>query len=1112
VPFPYSGGLSPTPAWVKGAQWNNLGQNRNGVFYAGDTVELFFPQDLPDSAVRTYGFDRGVAGAALTTSLYAADWTPPTTPNTMIHDDTHVYEGGLSGYTNGASDAFYWQFPTTPRTEHYGRFYFYTETGTYVNNEAGSRGSRLMQTLHSGSGNILWLNASRKISWWPKAGSIPAGTVTVPWDQWVRIEYHIVHSATVGSLEARLYLDPTSSTPDEVVSGSGVDTAVDMQLSYHHVYAGLWIDDVVANHTTWVGTTNPEVVWPTERDYLIRDYYGDVVSSGSFTGVHFTPDAPVGGWKPGWYRVYLTGPNFDSLFNYSYGATNFCVIRDDPHFVAMPAATTSGGGNSEGPDYVMKGVMGMGTSRLIIGNIDNLSASTDTLARAQSDAAISATYYSNPGAPYADGERTPRALWCTFPNGSIDGNSLPCSGCNPAIDNWARTTVKDETVDGAQVFLTLTPGSVSGSKVEVYYPDASTLVETYDNLASNTAAQTAIDGVSNYIRFFKGTGLTPGTQATPTAIGRGRRDNLVTVVSTLYPLGVTHYEGPQNEGKPDAFLAHTMRLFQAYVHEGHPDAVAMGPSSVNIYTDFLAPFFDAGGGDYCDEFAFHAYNSAPNGNLNTGRTIWQALLDYLDGLGYGSKQIWQTESTHALTNYYGSTQYRRAVRTQLMYQLLLEQYGVPREYNSPWYDVSHGFWTYMSWLEQGDTSLFPQCVASRVLAEETWGKPYSHALDMGERGDSIYLGSVYTAADTSGCVVLMPTSYIDNASVTLTITGTSSPLTVVDGFGNETSVAQVSGRVTVTPTELPTYVRLPVGVTATVYQCHDWGPNPTASIASTATTKTLGGVSKPAIANDGFLLKYTGASDAADVASSTGPTPETAELLWASPVTVGRVIVWAGMAWQAHATLIDFDVETYDGAVWTTQATVTKTDPADVTYWHGQDGMYESYWDQQWVFDVPFPASVECEGVRLNVRQASWGGEPHDFVDLLGYSIGVGVNSPDPQHVTIQEIGVYAEPAQASTDIVFSATTNGTAPAQPMPVGVFDITSPSLTALAISTQFGGTIAAGSYGLGDYGLGLYGTGNDPGETKPGVLDPTTILPAYATATTLTGYDTPTPENL
>ena len=115
-----------------------------------------------------------------------------------------------------------------------------------------------------------------------------------------------------------------------------------------------------------------------------------------------------------------------------------------------------------------------------------------------------------------------------------------------------------------------------------------------------------------------------------------------------------------------------------------------------------------------------------------------------------------------------------------------------------------------------DGSLEPQAVLSRVLAEETWGKVYSSALDFGTPGNNIFLGNVYTGAAGS-TVALMATSYMEDASITLTVTGTGS-VTVVDGWGNANVTALSQGRVTVPMTEVPMYVELPVGAQAGVYQ------------------------------------------------------------------------------------------------------------------------------------------------------------------------------------------------------------------------------------------------------------------------------------------------------
>ena len=36
----------------------------------------------------------------------------------------------------------------------------------------------------------------------------------------------------------------------------------------------------------------------------------------------------------------------------------------------------------------------------------------------------------------------------------------------------------------------------------------------------------------------------------------------------------------------------------------------------------------------------------------------------------------------------------------------------------------------------------------------------------------------------------------------------------------------------------------------------------------------------------------------------------------------------------------------------------------------------ETFWDEQWIFDVELDAAVSCQGVRVNVTEASYGGEP----------------------------------------------------------------------------------------------------------------------------------------
>jgi hypothetical protein len=413
-------------------------------------------------------------------------------------------------------------------------------------------------------------------------------------------------------------------------------------------------------------------------------------------------------------------------------------------------------------------------------------------------------------------------------------------------------------------------------------------------------------------------------------------------------------------------------------------------------------FLAAGGGDACDGIAFHAYNAVTNGDMNLGKYTLEAFLALLASYGLEDKPLWQTESVHAGIIPYAIYHPRRA-RKMLMEWMLFERYGVPREQNNPWYDISHGFWSYPSWLENSDGSLEPQSVLGRVFAEETWGKPYTGAVDFGTPGNNIFLGNVYTGAAGS-TLALMATSYMEDASITLTVTGATS-VTVVDGWGNANVTALSQGRVTVPRTEVPAYVELPVGAQAGVYRINDWAPGLGGGFSSAGTTKEIDGVSYPVIANDAFMTNY-GANTGIAPATYATP-PSVTRVLFPTSRTVERVLVWAGPCWQFGGSLITFDVQTTtDGTNWTTRRTIEKP---PLSYFEfgtdeTQQGCFlETFWDEQWVFDVKLPAPVACTGVRLNVTEASYGGEP---LSDATYGTAFGQGLP-VEGYRIEEIGIY---------------------------------------------------------------------------------------------------------
>ncbi len=140
---------------------------------------------------------------------------------------------------------------------------------------------------------------------------------------------------------------------------------------------------------------------------------------------------------------------------------------------------------------------------------------------------------------------------------------------------------------------------------------------------------------------------------------------------------------------------------------------------------------------------------------------------------------------------------------------------------------------------------------------------------------------------------------------------------------------------------------------------------------------TVGGVSTSIITSQFNQGPYSLSTDLVTAISPNTP-PDTAVLMWPQTTRVDRVVVWG-------LYLIDFDVQTtVDGTTWVTQATVTKTSNTSFQHGTGADNAgceRETYWDEQWIFDVPFPnGPMTCKGVRLYVRATAYGSEPDSLM------------------------------------------------------------------------------------------------------------------------------------
>lgn len=756
------------------------------------------------------------------------------------------------------------------------------------------------------------------------------------------------------------------------------------------------------------GATSYTVVWWNAPNGTF-----DTVSSGTLTGTEtsFNVAFPSSGWPLGWFRIYGYGPTNDSTYGNACFVTNFCFIRNNPNFITAPAGnvTWQSPMGVDGIDLAVKGVLGIGTSRLQIDNTNAPTTGTNNISSVQGIITNYATpYWTSPGSSYLDPVRT-RHLWCAFPNRTVDHLDIsPASGGNIYLHVYVKTASQD----GSKVFISSGAGTTGGTyKVQVYYPDSSTLVETWDNLSSSasTAAAT-INAGSSYVFVAQGGGVGAATTS-PTAIGNTYLAGVTQVVSALYPYGVTRFEGPSNEPTIGAGPAHALYLFQEAVHAGNASAKAMGPCAVSLddsntsdsWSQFVAQC--QADGFTPDIISSHAYNDIVQGDINCGRANLSSWLSRIAPLGV--TELWQTESQWVLTSVYGVHHPRRAAREIIM-RLLFEEYGIPREQNNPWYDTSHGFWGIPAFFENADLSLQPIAALYRVLAEETWGMTYQSAYSLPSSATKMMLAQRYSGS-SGDCAVFQLDSWIPGATVTLNVSGASS-LTVSDGFGNLSTIA-VSGGVAVVPlSDCPTYVRLPSGVSITVATVNGW--NPAEAVLPAPASCTLGGSSTSVPIDGSWLNNYANGGSSwvsaypsgGGMVSSSHGLPDTAVFNFTTTQNISRVLIWCGPVWQKASTMLTFtiDMSSDGGSTWATKYSFD--DSASCTsFLFGSDSsntgtQRETTWHEQWIFDCPLGLPISCNAVRISCSAASYGGEPDSASVTTG---GQGYATPQ---IVLQEV------------------------------------------------------------------------------------------------------------
>ncbi len=215
------------------------------------------------------GFETGVNGNTIATADAgnATAWNAVTlgTGGTAVYDSTQKHGGTLSGkLTRGTAGQCFvqWIAALGTVTDHYGRAYVYL---------AANPGAAFALVLcMSGASNAcqIRLDTAGVIRVRDSTGAETSGAVSLALNQWVRIEWHFLHSTTVGVVEAKVFNTPDSLTPDDTITAINQNTLasadrirfqVDVNASYTVQY-----DDIIAGAGSYpgpsLGTLSPSTL------------------------------------------------------------------------------------------------------------------------------------------------------------------------------------------------------------------------------------------------------------------------------------------------------------------------------------------------------------------------------------------------------------------------------------------------------------------------------------------------------------------------------------------------------------------------------------------------------------------------------------------------------------------------------------------------------------------------------------------------------------------------------------------------------------------------------------------------------------------------------------
>ena len=212
-------------------------------------------------AIFTGGFETGTNGNTITTgdAGNSSAWTTVSIPagSSVVYDNTHSYDrlaAKLATTTPGTEAYVGWSIGAAT-TIHFGRLYAYFTAFPSIN---------LIVTTDAGNlGSAIQIDSSGLVKALDSGGTVQAtSTRAISLNQWMRFEFMMQHSTTVGQIIVKIFHDPNASGATETITTGNINTRGQIDAVFFGIIISstnlgpIWIDNVIANMSTWPGPIN----------------------------------------------------------------------------------------------------------------------------------------------------------------------------------------------------------------------------------------------------------------------------------------------------------------------------------------------------------------------------------------------------------------------------------------------------------------------------------------------------------------------------------------------------------------------------------------------------------------------------------------------------------------------------------------------------------------------------------------------------------------------------------------------------------------------------------------------------------------------------------------